>query len=986
MTDPQPQDRHSGNTPPDEPTADSMQPASNSALSPVATIAADEVLDRSISFPMPWWVPVTWVALIFTAIALRFAKLSDWALTPDEARNAFLAWNVAIGGPEQLPDSTPTPLLLNALSLFLFGTTDATFRIVSAIAGTVAVVSLLATHRVAGRYGVLGMTALAAISPTLVFASRIHTGQMLVAALTLGIAVTVAWTGSRPPARPTGAATVGVLLGLLIGCGETGVMSLLTLGIALAIAALVIPKGAIRRGLGGIGADTRSLTTTVGTMVLTLLVLYTRLFTDPGALRGLVSTFQDWASMLTAPSVISPTYYLAALVLYESVSVLLAISGAVRGFGKPGNSASDDWLLLLASWFVGSFVLWSFAGGRAPENTVLIALPLVLIAGCALAGLIADTNWADIRHGASGVFALVIIGISMALFSALVLFSADRRLDRTSYGPMLIVVGVVVPLLYVAWQTVRRERLDPHPGQLARVTLLVFALMLAGFGFSTATHLAFERAVLGREMLAQNFTTGSVKPTVEGLRRLSRDVTLDDRSVRDTTGGHGLTVALDPRVEWPWRWYMRDFPNTEIVKQTEAGPVQVIIGPKGDQLRERGYEVREIQAVTGVPESYTSPDLGYLTRFINPLNWIEGARFLHLRDGVYVPQTEPDAIGFDAELAKRINGMPAPAATLPSTSDTPGVASASTFQSPIGIAVAADDTAYSVDAVNGHVFHLDEFGEIIDVWSGGAGPVELFVAGNGLGPTGIAIGPDGLIYIADTWNHRVVVMTSSGDVIREIGGPLNDGGGRSAADNTDDPLAVQSNPGAFFGPRGIAVTADRVYVTDTGNERVQAFDLEGNVVWIFGGYGNGEANLIEPVGIAVGPDGNLYVADSGNQRITVLSAEGSLIRHFPVTAWPAPDPGGSKPFFQPYLAFLPDGRLAVSSSSTGSIELYWPDGTFDQKLKDLDGQALSLPYGVAVDSYGDLWVADASLPGVVIGTVPDPVTSPSADSATPVGS
>ncbi len=969
----------------DPAVADAAEVAAGPSIALPVTPTPDELLDHPIAFPAPWWVPVAWLVLIAGAIALRFSKLTDWSLTSDEARSAFHAWTLATGGPETLPIAAPTPLLLNALSVFLFGTTDATFRLVASIAGTAAIISLVATHRVAGKYGVLGMTALATISPVLVFASRVNTGTMLIGALVLGIAVTIVWTGSRPPARPTGAATVGVLLGLTIGCGASGVMALITLVVGLVLAALVVPKGAVRRGLGGIGADTRSLITSVGTLLLTLLVLYTRLFTDPGALRGIGETFANWVALLTAPAAISPSFYLVALCLYETVSVMLAIAGAVRGFGRPGNSASDDWLLLLGGWFAASFIAWSFVGGRSPDDTVLIALPLVLIAGCSLAGIVADTDWRDVRAGAGGLFALVVLGVSIALFAALVLFSYNARMDQTTYGPMLIVVGIVVPLLYVGWQAAKRERAEQRPGQLARIALLVYTAMLAGFGLSTASNLAFHRAVLGEEMLAQNFTTGAVKPTVEGLRRLARDVTLDDRSVRDTTGGHGLSVAIDPRVEWPWRWYLRDFPEAQVIKQNDAGAAQVVIGPKADALRERGYDVREVPVVTGVPDSYTSPDLGYLTRFLNPMDWITGARFLHLREGVYVPDTDPDALGFNAELSSRLSGGVAPGAALPDAGVIPATASAD-MTSPVGIAVAADGTGYAVDAVNGRVYHLDAFGDILDVWAGGAGPFDLSVPGNGLGPTGVAIGPDGLIYLADTWGHRVLVIDSAGDTVLELGGPLNDAGKRDATDNTDDPARSADNAGAFFGPRGVAVTEDAIYVTDTGNERVQAFDRDGNVRWTFGGFGNGDANLIEPVGIAVGADGNIYVADSGNQRITTLTPDGTLVGHFTVDAWPEPNPGGGKPFFQPYVAFLPDGRLAISSSPSGSVEIYWPDGTYDQFVTDLGGDLLGSPFGVAVGPQGDLWVSDPSIPAVAIGPIPPAVTTPASVEASPVGS
>ena len=123
------------------------------------------------------------------------------------------------------------------------------------------------------------------------------------------------------------------------------------------------------------------------------------------------------------------------------------------------------------------------------------------------------------------------------------------------------------------------------------------------------------------------------------------------------------------------------------------------------------------------------------------------------------------------------------------------------------------------------------------------------------GPYGITTGADGLVYIADTWNHRIVVVNTDGQVVRTFG----------QFGNNEDSPDPSLNPGSFYGPRGITIYNNEVYVTDTGNERVEVFGLDGTFVRSWGGTGSAPNQLLEPVGITVGSDGNVYVADSGQR-------------------------------------------------------------------------------------------------------------------------
>ncbi|MBA3413937.1 MAG: hypothetical protein H0U10_01760, partial [Chloroflexia bacterium] len=433
---------------------------------------------------------------------------------------------------------------------------------------------------------------------------------------------------------------------------------------------------------------------------------------------------------------------------------------------------------------------------------------------------------------------------------------------------------------------------------------------------------------------------------------------------------------------WPWRWYLREFPEATIVPAgaAVASGAEVIVAPDVLAAEAAGYEVRPVPMLTGAPPAVVAPDLGdLLRRVVWPGDWIADGRFLLFREGLVAPEPRAVGLGFGPELASRVS--PTASVGPYSLAQRPGAGDAEgQFDRPLGVAAAADGTVYVVDSGNARVqrFAADEAGSFLGTWGGPGSELELAQATGGLGPTGIAVGGDGLVWVADTWNHRVVALDTEGQVAVQIGGG-------EAADLGDDPAAVGGEPGRFFGPRSVALAGDEVFVSDTGNERVQVFGLDGSFRRAFGGYGSEPDRLIEPVGLAVGPDGNLAVADSGNARVSVFTPAGEPVRQIPVAAWPAPDPSGARPAFQPYLAFDGAGRLYATNSTGGTVETFAPDGTALEPLFVAGGERFEQPIGVAVAPNGELLVTDSGRNAVL--RLPLPAAPPAGvpGAASPVG-
>ncbi len=81
-----------------------------------------------------------------------------------------------------------------------------------------------------------------------------------------------------------------------------------------------------------------------------------------------------------------------------------------------------------------------------------------------------------------------------------------------------------------------------------------------------------------------------------------------------------------------------------------------------------------------------------------------------------------------------------------------------------------------------------------------------------------------------------------------------------------------AGPGEFHDPTGIAVTGGEVFVADARNNRIQAFDSDGNFKRQFGKPGDGLGELGRPMNLTVVED-ELYVAEYWNDRIQVILTE-----------------------------------------------------------------------------------------------------------------
>jgi DNA-binding beta-propeller fold protein YncE len=136
-------------------------------------------------------------------------------------------------------------------------------------------------------------------------------------------------------------------------------------------------------------------------------------------------------------------------------------------------------------------------------------------------------------------------------------------------------------------------------------------------------------------------------------------------------------------------------------------------------------------------------------------------------------------------------------------------------------------------------------------------------------PDALAIGPDGNLYVTDL-SQRVTVISPAGKVLRRWGKP-GSGPGDLRFISADPSTPADAQGKIAVGPDGL------VYVSDSGNARVEVFTPEGKFIRQFGSYGTGKGQFLLPGDVAVDNAGDVYVADDQAVTVSKFSPAGKVI-------------------------------------------------------------------------------------------------------------
>jgi 4-amino-4-deoxy-L-arabinose transferase-like glycosyltransferase len=260
-------------------------------------------------------------------------------------------------------------------------------------------------------------------------------------------------------------------------------------------------------------------------------------------------------------------------------------------------------------------------------------------------------------------------------------------------------------------------------------------------------------------------------------------------------------------------------------------------------------------------------------------------------------------------------------------------------------------------------------GEVVFETSWGAlgdGPGEF------LEPRGVAVSLQGVVYVADTGNHRLQVFDAAGEFLGEwgegvLGEPFDLAVGQDGRVYVVDPeldsVLVFSSEGrlaerwgegwGLFDPRGVDLDLEgNVYVANTGANVIVKVSAGGQVLRSYGKTGTGPGALSQPTDVAVDDQGNLYIVDTENERIQVLNREGEYLREWSISA--------ANTFDSPHIVWGRQGLLFLTDPEMGWVYVYDQNGRLVTSWggKGSHGGQFSKPVGIGYDQRVSVYVAD----------------------------
>ncbi|MFO7631657.1 MAG: TIGR03663 family protein [Caldilinea sp.] len=630
-----------------------------------------------------------------------------------------------------------------------------------------------------------------------------------------------------------------------------------------------------------------------------------------------------------------------------------------------------------AWWVVASWIAYSVAGEKMPWLFVHMALPMCVLGGWWMGYVLQHIDWRAAWHDRTWLLLFVFPALTLLGIVMMTVLSGAAGAEGSAVGRVLQWLLIFAALGAVVFGGVYGVLRIGFQGGM-RLLAVGFAAVLLIFTVRASFTLTFVNYDMATEYLVYAHGGPDIK------RALAEIDTISER----TAGDRNIVVAYDNDSAWPFSWYMRLYRNAKYYGDSPnpdamSAPV-VIVGPanraKVEPYMARDYVKRTYRRIWWPEMDYfdltparvwgaiADPaqrqrifDIVFFRKYRDPQNLTQ------FRDLSKWPYQGEFDMYVRRDLASQIWDLAVVPIAADSMLDIPVI-------EPGQVRTAPAQVVYS-DAYNGLPFFA---------------------------PRAVAIAPNGDRVIADTNNHRIVILNSSGEFIRTFGSycNLNDQANMPCLDpDGDGPLVA--GDGQLFEPWGVAVDeTGQIFVADTWNGRIQVFDAEGRFLRKWGSFATTNGELGEPMalfgprGLAIDLDGNLLVADTGNKRILNFTPAGELIKQIggggviagrfeeptDVTVDPTdgailvadawngriqrfrPDleytgefavPGwaGREVFQKPYLTAAADGSIYATDPATALVMVFDRDGNVRAAFggPGTDSSHLGQPNGIAAD-------------------------------------
>jgi predicted membrane-bound mannosyltransferase/sugar lactone lactonase YvrE len=721
---------------------------------------------------------------------------------------------------------------------------------------------------------------------------------------------------------------------------------------------------------------------------ITFTILYTTVFTNgTGFFTGLVGSLGYWLEQQAVERGSQPWYYywLIQIPLYEYLPALGGLA-TVIGVGinrlfkrKPKLSEKSSIesdiqapvFALLAFWSLSSLIAYPLAGEKMPWLTVHIAFPLILLTAWGFQQLLAKLDWKSFSEKKGWVVILLLLvflvsfaGVIGSLLSSSPPFMGQEMFQLKATGNFLTSLVITAISGYLFWSLVKTWQ----PTQVWISAALSAILILVFLTTHTAVQAAYVNYDDPTEYLVYAHGGRGIKEALAQIEELSYR----------TSDGLAMEVAFDNETTYPYWWYLRNYDNQRYYAENPTRDLRnapvILVGnnnyAKLEPIIGNAYYEFTYNRIVWPNQDYYNLTWERIGNALSNPDLREGIfRIWLMRDYQKYAEATNKTISLAnwnpadqmklyvrKDIAARVWNYGSPDVEFVDILADPYEGKELTLSAdisldqlnllnPRNLEAAPDGTLYVLDTGSHRVLHLSTEGDILNSW-GEFGTTE---SGGGAGgtfnePWGIAIGPDGNIFIADTWNHRIQKFTPDGAFLTSWG-----------------RFGQRETPDAFWGPRDVAVDDHgHVYVSDTGNKRIVVFDSDGQFLTEFGDIGLGDGDFDEPSGLALDVEGNLYVADTWNQRIQVFSPDANGIAQDFLIKWDLEGWYGQSLDNKPYLTIGSDGNVYVSDPELSRILVFSPIGEVISTWGTNGVSLTNLNYaaGLSADSEGGIWVSD----------------------------
>ena len=477
------------------------------------------------------------------------------------------------------------------------------------------------------------------------------------------------------------------------------------------------------------------------------------------------------------------------------------------------------------------------------------------------------------------------------------------------------------------------------------------------------------------------------------IRKISADgtvTTLAGGKGMGSTDGTGTAAKFsEPHalvLDTSGNIYVTDYMNHTVRKVTPAGVVTTVAGSAGSSGFTNGQgSAARFMALQGIGidssgNLYVAEAGNRAIRKITPSGLV--TTFADGSDGQFgAPRgVAVDAGGvvyvtdYNAHAIKKITAagvISTYAGTPPTTGSTDGTTSAALFNAPSGIAIDSANNLYIADTTNNTIRKISAAGSVTTLagLAGRTGSLD----GKGADarfedPYSAATDSAGNMYVTDATDHTIRKISADGTVTTFAGK-----GGTYGSSNGSGTAAL------FNSPKGIATdSSGNVYVADTGNKIIRKITSAGGVTTLAGTAGQGgsldatgtAARFNNPTGVAVDSSGNIYVIDSESSILRKITPAGvvTTLAGSAGAIGAADGAGAAASFKVPYdVAVDSAGNIYVSDHGNNLIRKVTPAGVVTtlagsgaEGSTNGNGRAATFKYpnGITVDSSGNVYVAD----------------------------